>query len=83
MTETSVGTNVHEPLDVHGDLLAQISFHPTDGVDDSADPAHLLFGEILDPDFGTDARLIQNPSRPDPTDAIDVGKANLDALVAG
>ena len=82
MPEAPIGTNVHEPLDVHGNLLAQISFHSAAGIDYFTDPAYLFLGEILDSNLGTDAHLIQNSLRPHPPDAIDVGEADLDTLIA-
>jgi hypothetical protein len=81
MSETPVGANVHQPLDVHRNLLAQISFHSADGVDHLADPAHFLFGQIVDSDVNADTRLAQNSFRPCWPDAINIGKADLDALV--
>ena len=60
MSEAPVGAYVHQPLDVHRNLLAQISFHPAGGVDHLADPAHFLFGQILDSDVSADTRLAQN-----------------------
>jgi hypothetical protein len=81
MAEAPVGAYVHEPFDIHGDLLAQVSLHASGGVNHFADPAHFLFREILNSDVGGDPRLVEDPLGSSQTDSVDVGKPYLDALV--
>src|SRR5688572_17773513 len=44
VTEPSIAADLHQPLDVHRDLLAQIAFHAADLFDHSADLANVVFG---------------------------------------
>src|SRR5712691_7550752 len=77
-----VGADLHEALDVHGDVLAKIALHAPLAVDDLGDAAGLLFGEVLHPHVGVDPGLGQDlvaPAHPDP---VDVGEGDLDPLLA-
>src|SRR5580765_4089355 len=72
--------DLHQPLDVHGDVLAQVTFHAALLLDHLADVPDVVFGQILDADVGADPGRLQNRVRAEPSDAIDIGETNLDAL---
>src|SRR5262249_45270568 len=57
VAQAAIAAEVHEPLDVHGDLTAEIALDLVVGLDDLADGAGLLLGEVLGPGGQGDARL--------------------------
>src|SRR5262245_47060522 len=73
----------HQALDVHRDLLAEITFHSSLFLDHPADLPDVFLGQILDTDVRTDAGLGQDVVRALPPDAVDVGQPDLDPLGAG
>src|SRR5262245_5739188 len=77
-----VGPHLHQTLDVHGDVLAEVALHPALGVDDLRDAARLLLGEVLDPHVRIDLGLAQDPVTARDPDAVDVGESDLHALLA-
>jgi hypothetical protein len=46
----ALAADFHQPLDVQRDLLAQIALDATHFLDDPADLAHVVFGQVLHPD---------------------------------
>ena len=46
MSQTTIAPDVHQPLDVHLDLLAQIAFYPALLVDHRANAIDFLFGQL-------------------------------------
>src|SRR4051812_5349981 len=83
MADPAVATNLHQPLDVLAALAPQIALDDVVAVDDVAELGDLLVREVadlavrLDPDLGED--VIGSGA----ADPIDVGQANLHALVEG
>src|SRR5262249_37308441 len=51
-------------------------------LENAADLAHVLFGEILDADVGADPGVRQDPVRAIAPDAVDIRQSNLDPLRA-
>src|SRR5262249_29635346 len=49
MPQPPVATQIHQPLDVHGHVAAQISFHKEIAVDDLANLQHFLVGQLRYP----------------------------------
>ncbi len=82
MAQAAVAADFHQPLDVHGDLLAEIAFDAALLLDHPADLPDVVFRQILDADVGADAGFLQDGVRSHPPDAVDVGETNLDALGA-
>src|SRR5688572_22669169 len=78
----AVGADLHQPLDVHGHVLAEVAFHATLRVQDLRDPVALLLGEVLHADAGVDARLAEDLVAARHADPIDVGERDLDPLLA-
>ena len=77
----AVGADLHEPLDVHRDLLAEVALDAALGVEDPGDAAHLLLGEVLDPHARLDAGLAEDLVRAGGTDPVDVGEGDLHPLL--
>ena len=48
MTQSAVATDVHQPLDVHLDALAQVAFNFSLRFENRTDPAQLVLAQILD-----------------------------------
>src|SRR5689334_6514054 len=82
MPQPAIAADLHQSLDVHRDLLAEIALDAADLFDHPADLAHIVFGEILHPDVGTHARGAEDVVRSLPADAVDVGESDLDTLGA-
>src|SRR5436305_639516 len=60
MAHPAVRADLDEPLDVEGDLAAEIAFHLVAAIDQLAEPVDLLFGEIADTRVRIDIRLGQD-----------------------
>src|SRR5262245_544757 len=78
--QATVAADLHQPLDIHRDLLAEIAFHAALLFEHAADLPDIVFGEILDPDVGAHARRTQHVVRALASNAVDVGKADLNPL---
>src|SRR3954447_21848464 len=76
--QAAEAADFHQPLDVHGNLLAEIAFHATLLLEHLADVPDIVFGQILDADVRADAGRLQNRVRAEASDAVDVGETNLD-----
>src|SRR5471030_350815 len=57
VTQAAIAAQVHQTLDVHGDVTAQIAFDQEIAVDDFADLNDLGFRQIADPAGRIDAQL--------------------------
>ena len=55
MAQAAVAADLHQPLDVHGNLATQIAFHLDVVVDVVAQLADILFGQVLDARIRVDA----------------------------
>src|SRR5262245_18701661 len=82
MTAAAVAADFHEPLDVHGDLLAEIALDPALLLDHPADLADVFFGQVLFADIRADAGVLQDAVRSHPADTVDIRETDLDALGA-
>src|SRR5712691_10840134 len=79
----AVGADLHQPLDVHGDFLAEVALHAALHVDDLGDAAGLLLGEVLHPHARLDPGLAQDLVAARYPDSVDVGERDLDPLLPG
>ena len=69
MPKPAIAADVHEPLDVHGDLGAERSFDLELSLDLAPKAVHLLVPEILSAQIGRDPRVLEDLLRsgaPDP-----------------
>ncbi len=81
MTQASIRTDLHEPLDIHGNRLAQIPFHHSISLNDVPDSHRLIFGQILYFGVNTDGSFLANLGSPALANAINIGQAYLNSLV--
>jgi hypothetical protein len=81
MAKTAIAAQIHQTLDVHRDVAAQIAFDQKVAVDDFADLDHLGFGQVADPARRVDAQLGDDLVRDVRPDAVDIAKADFDSLL--
>src|ERR1700689_3831480 len=81
MANAAVGADVHEALDVHRDFSAQGAFDAIRLFDLLAETVHVRVREILDALVGADPGRRDDAARGLATDAVDVGKADLDLFL--
>jgi hypothetical protein len=79
--ETAVGAHLHEPLDVHGEFLAEIALYGAFLFEDGTDAIGLLFREVRDFLVGVDTGPVAKRKRPGPPDAVDISQADFDPLL--
>src|SRR5438552_2204447 len=83
VAHAAVAVDLHQPLDVEADVLAEIALHfPLIG-DDLADLAHVILGEVLDARVAADTRLGQDGIRPRAADAKNISEPDFNSLVEG
>src|SRR5712691_3702150 len=83
MAHPAVGADLHQPLDVHGDVLAEVAFDVAFLVDDLGDAAGFFLGEVLYADARVDPGLAEDLVRAAHADPVDVGQRDLHPLRAG
>src|SRR5271170_6342144 len=82
MTETTVGLNFNEALDVERDVLAEIAFDLALGFDDLTDAVQRVLVERAELREGVDICLRQDLGCPGVADSEDVGETDACLLVA-
>src|SRR5579859_7147053 len=82
MTESAIGADFDETLDVHRNFLAQIAFHQSLGLNDRTDAVDLFFAQVLHLLHGLDLRLIEDLAGAWMSDAVDVRQRDVDVLLA-
>ena len=82
MTIAAIGADFDQPLDVHGDVLAEIAFHAAFLLDDLADAIDFIFTQIADLLRRLHAGRPEDAGRARVSNTEDVGKGDLDVLVA-
>jgi len=80
--KTAVAPDVHETLDVHGDLGAQRAFDLEAALDLAAKTIYVIITEVLSTNVGIDSRGGQDLAGTSVSDSVDVGESDLDALAA-
>ena len=60
MPEAAEAADFHQPLDVHGNLLAEIAFHAALFLDHPADLPDVVLGQVLDADVGADPSILKD-----------------------
>src|SRR5581483_10850830 len=81
VADAAVAADLRQALDVLRALAAQVALDRELLVDGVAQLADLLFGEVADVGVGRDPRLRQQAVRGRAPDPVDVGEADLGALV--
>lgn len=83
MTDTAVGTDFLQSLDVHLHEMAEFTLDAMLLLDRFAEAVPVFFGEILCPGVEIDIERFENLATHRTTDAIDIGERNFNALVVG
>ena len=81
MTQASIGADFHQSLDVHGNRLAQISFHHSFSLNDVPDSHRFFLCQVLH--FGTelDAGFLTDFGCAALADTENIGQANLNPFI--
>ena len=83
MADALIAADLDLPLDVLLDFPPQVPFDLEVRLDVTADPGHLVVGEVTDPGAGVDAGLVAHTSGAGEADPVDVGQPDLEPLVPG
>ena len=83
MADPAIGSDVHQPLDVHRHFGAQGALDAEIPLDGLAQLVDVGIVEITNALRGIDSGLLEDVLCSLPADAEDVGQADLDLLVAG
>src|SRR5262245_5533233 len=79
--QTAVAAQIHQALDVHGDVAAQVTLHHVVAIDRLADLQDLRVGQVIDPALVGNADLAADLLRELRADAVNVLKRDDDALL--
>src|SRR5438477_13203245 len=82
MSDASVGADMHQALGVLAHLAPQVSLDLVAAVDDLAQAVDLVLGKVARAGVARDVGRGQDLARCRWTDAVDVGKRDLGALLA-
>src|SRR5207249_3755293 len=82
VTHPAVRADLDEPLDVEGDLTAEVAFDLVATVDQLAQPVDLLLGQVAHPRVRVDVGLGEDLLGGRQADPEDVGQGDLDPLLA-
>src|ERR1700753_2522681 len=81
VAQAPIAAQIHQALDVHGDVAAQIAFHQIVAVDDFANLDDLGLGQIADAAGRIDAQLADDLVGGVRPDSMDIAKADFDSLL--
>src|SRR5688572_33113469 len=76
VAQAAVAADFHQPLDVQRDLLAEVALDATYFLDDAADLADVILGQVLDADVTADAGRAEDVVRALAPDPVDVGQTD-------
>ena len=82
MAQPSVRADVHEALDIHGDLTPEVALDVMLRSNDVPQLGDFLVGEILRPGVWVDLSLSDNFIAYRAPDPVDIGERNLYTLIA-
>jgi hypothetical protein len=81
MPQPAIRTNLDEPLDIPLNLTAQITLNHVIPIHDITNRSDLCLRQLRVTLIGADASLFQNVVAGLTTDPVNVGQANLNALI--
>src|SRR5262245_3728207 len=81
MADAAIGADVHQALDVHRDVAAQVTFDLELALDDLADPVHFVVGPRLHPLARIDVGLEQHAPPRRPPEPVDVRDRDFPTLL--
>jgi hypothetical protein len=82
MTQATVATKIHQPLDVSGHHATQITLDLIMAVDDIANETGFRFRQIIRTGVGIHPGFLQNILGRGAANAVNISKRNLDPLVS-
>jgi hypothetical protein len=82
MPQTTVGTYIHETLNVHGNFATKVTFDAMIAVDDFPEPIGLLVGQFSNTGIRVNTSFCQYLLAGVKTDPKNVGKCDLYSLFA-
>ena len=82
MPHTPVAADLGQPLDVHGQIPAEVALHGIAVTDDLTELGLLGLGQILYPGVGVDPGFRQDLVGAGAPDAEDISQTDLDPLVS-
>ena len=83
MPDTSVASDLSQPLDIHGDFSSEITFYAIIFSDNFTELADFIIRQIPAPCIGVDACLFKYLTGGSASDTIDTGEPYFDALFSG
>ena len=83
VAQAAVAADLHQALDVVRALAAEVALDGQRLLDDVAQAADLLLGEVAHVRVAVDARRLEHRVGRRAADAVDVGQPDLDPLLAG
>jgi hypothetical protein len=81
MTQASIGADFHQSLDIHGNRLAQISFHHPVPLDDASDSHRFFLCQVLHFSTEIDGGFLTDFGCTALADTENIGQANLNPFV--
>src|SRR3990170_1964793 len=81
MAQAAVAAEVHQPLDIHGDVAPEVAFDHVVAVDNLADLHDLRLGQLADPALRRDSDLGADMFGEGIADAMNVSEGHLDPFV--
>ena len=81
VAKTTIAGEIHQALDVHRHLAAEVTLDRVVGVDRLTNVQHFLVSQVLDARRVGDAELCRDFLGLGRTDAVDIGQRDNDALV--
>jgi hypothetical protein len=82
MTQAAIAAEIHQPLDVHGDLTTEVTLDLVALLEELADSDDLTLAELVGPDVRVNPRLRADLQRRGPPNAEDVLERDPDLLIA-
>jgi hypothetical protein len=83
MPHAAIGTEIHQPLDIHRNLPSQVALDGVVAINHFADAQYLIIGQLMDPPFERNPHPTAYFERLGAPDAMDVGEANRNQLLIG
>jgi hypothetical protein len=83
MAQASVAANIHQSLDVHGNLPPEIAFDPHFFIDDVTQAIDLIVRQVPNPGVRIDSGSLEKLLTRVQSDTVDVRQCSFDSLVPG
>jgi hypothetical protein len=81
MTQTTVATDVHQPLDVHLHAFAQVALNLSLRFQNGTDTDQLVLTQVLNASVDIHSSLFENGSCPRAANTVDVSETDLGPFV--